>query len=33
MNQPKYKWEKMYTLVLLANAIYFILFYFIMQAF
>jgi len=26
---PKEKWDKMYTIVLIANAIYIILFYFI----
>ncbi|TCL67753.1 hypothetical protein EV196_102314 [Mariniflexile fucanivorans] len=33
-NQPtKQPWLKLYSLVLIANAIYFILFYLIMQAF
>lgn len=29
----KYKWNPMYTLVLIANAIYIIVFYFITKAF
>lgn len=34
MNKPeKYIWKKSYTLVLIANAIYIILFYFIMKTF
>ncbi len=34
-NQPqqKQKWNKMYTLVLLANALYIVLFYFITASF
>ncbi len=31
--QPKQKWNKMYTAVLVANAIYIILFYFITTIF
>jgi len=33
MKPEKYKWEKMYTILLVANALYIIAFYFIMQAF
>ena len=33
MDESKYKWEKMYTIVLVANVVYWIGFYFIMQAF
>lgn len=34
MNRPeKYIWKKSYTLVLIINAIYIILFYFIMKTF
>lgn len=34
MNKPeKYIWKKSYTLVLIANAIYIILFYFVMKTF
>ncbi len=29
MNQPKYTWKKEYSLVLLANAVYIVLFYLI----
>lgn len=29
----KYKWEPIYTIVLVANAIYFILFYLLMNTF
>ncbi len=32
MNQPKYKWNNMYTLILVANAVYIIAFYFITKA-
>lgn len=32
-NQPKQPWLKLYSLVLIANAVYFILFYLIMKAF
>ncbi len=32
-NQPKQPWLKLYSIVLIANAIYFILFYLIMKAF
>lgn len=31
--QQKQKWNKMYTIVLLANAIYIVLFYFITASF
>lgn len=31
--EPKQKWSKMYTLVLIANALYIVLFYFITQSF
>jgi len=30
---PKQKWSKLYTAVLVANAVYFIIFYIITQAF
>ncbi len=30
---PKERWKKSYTLVLIANAIYIVLFYFIMKSF
>ncbi len=33
MNESNYKWERMYTLVLVANVVYWIAFYLIMQAF
>lgn len=33
MNESSYKWKKMYTLVLGANVVYWIVFYLIMQAF
>ncbi len=34
MNKPeKYIWKKSYTLVLIVNAIYIILFYFVMKTF
>ncbi|RZS90668.1 hypothetical protein EV197_3197 [Aquimarina brevivitae] len=34
MEQPeKYEWKKLYTLVLVANAIYILLFYFISNMF
>lgn len=34
MNKPeKHIWKKSYTLVLIANAIYIILFYFVMKTF
>ncbi len=29
----KYEWKSIYTIVLVANAVYFILFYFIMNTF
>ena len=29
----KYEWKRIYTIVLVANAIYFILFYFLMNSF
>ncbi len=32
-NQPKQPWLKLYSIVLIANAVYFILFYLIMKAF
>ncbi len=31
--QPKQKWSKMYTAVLIANALYIVLFYFITASF
>lgn len=31
--QPKQKWSNLYTLVLVANTVYIIVFYLIMQAF
>ena len=31
--QPKQKWLKLYSIVLIANAVYFILFYLITKAF
>lgn len=31
--QPKEKWNKMYTIVLLANALYIVVFYFITASF
>ena len=31
--QEKQKWNKMYTIVLLANALYIVLFYFITESF
>jgi len=31
--QPKQKWNKMYTAVLIANALYIVLFYFITASF
>jgi len=31
--QPKQKWSKMYTAVLIANALYIIIFYFITASF
>jgi len=31
--QPKYQWNKLYTLILVANAAYIIAFYFITKAF
>ncbi len=31
--EPKEKWSKMYTLVLIANAVYIVLFYFITASF
>ncbi len=31
--QPKQKWDKMYTIVLIANALYIVLFYFITASF
>ncbi|RLJ68974.1 hypothetical protein CLV86_0366 [Lacinutrix venerupis] len=31
--QPKYKWNKLYTLILVANIAYIIAFYFITKAF
>ncbi len=33
MEQSKYKWKRLYTLVLAANALYIIIFHLIMQAF
>ncbi|SEE59085.1 hypothetical protein SAMN05444353_2576 [Polaribacter dokdonensis DSW-5] len=33
MEKPKYKWEKVYTFVLIANLIYLILFYLITNHF
>lgn len=35
MNEPekRFQWEKTYTLVLVANALYILLFYFLMQIF
>lgn len=33
MQEPKQKWSKLYTLVLVANAIYIVLFYVLMQTF
>jgi phosphotransferase system glucose/maltose/N-acetylglucosamine-specific IIC component len=32
-SSQKYKWETIYTIVLVVNAIYFILFYFLMNTF
>lgn len=29
--KPKYRWEKLYTVVLIVNAVYILLFYLIMQ--
>lgn len=31
--EPRQKWKKMYTIVLLANAVYIVLFYFITESF
>jgi hypothetical protein len=31
MEQPKYTWKKEYTAVLIANAVYIVLFYILMQ--
>jgi len=33
MEQKKYTWDKLYTIVLIANAAYIIFFYFLMQFF
>ena len=33
MSEPKYKWKSEYTVVLVANAAYIILFYIIMKTF
>ncbi|REE79752.1 hypothetical protein BX611_2648 [Lutibacter oceani] len=33
MEQPKYVWKKEYTVVLIMNAVYIILFYLIMTSF
>ncbi|SNR37741.1 hypothetical protein SAMN04488111_1034 [Lutibacter flavus] len=33
MDQPKYVWKKEYSAVLIANAVYIILFYLIMNSF
>lgn len=32
-NQPKQRWLKLYSVVLIANVVYFIVFYLIMKAF
>ncbi|TDY11977.1 hypothetical protein A8975_1821 [Meridianimaribacter flavus] len=33
MKQDNYKWQKMYTLILVANALYILFFYLITQAY